>query len=460
MQVRGKENTMSNLAIREEKVVKTNIKNLIELLEDIYINKEECYSRILCKSTNKYKTYPINSLKDSIKLNKILKQKQFDNIDMFLNLNPFKTFKSAVKNNLFCINTIAVDVDYKNIKEFKELVPEQVIELLEMDYFNIRIPAPSLIEYGNQIRLIYLIETCYIPKYNKNVVTLAERISTVFAEELKELGAEKQNLESYFRIPGSINSKNNEIVKMYFYDNAIRYTLKELQELWMDELPKWYKDFKKKKKGRRKANNITKLHNVYALNSNRIRDFYKVQEYLNSKGIDNYRVRLCFQIRNYTLIKIKYQNGKLIEEDYEFAKEEMLKFNAMFNKPLRENVVESLTRSVNYTQYLYKNETLAGFLDLTWELCEILGLESIYKPKTRDEINKRHYSNNKNKINKKKNERRNTNRRNENGLTKREQKKQDTIKEIKILKMQGLKQIEIANKLNINKATVSKYLKL
>ena len=445
---------MSNLELKEEKIVKTSIENINELLKDIYINKDECYSRVLCKSKNKYKTYPINALKDTIKLNVILKQ--FDSVDMFLNLNPFKTFKNATKNNLFCINTIAVDVDYKKIKEFKDLVPDQVIELLEMDYFDIRIPSPTLIEYGNQIRLIYLIETCYIPKYNKSIVTLAERISTVFAEELKEYGAEKQNLESYFRIPGSINSKNNAIVKMYFYDNAIRYTLKELQELWMDELPKWYKDFKKKKKGRKKANNITKLHNVYVLNCNRIRDFYKLQEYLNSKGIDDYRVRLCFQIRNYTLIKIKYQNGALTKNDFDFARDEMFKFNSKFNCQLRENVVESLTRSVNKTQYLYKNQTLVDFFDLTWELAEILGLESIYKPKSKEECNKNYYSKNNNKI--KKNLK--TKRRNKKGLTKREQTKEDTIKAIKSLKIQGLRQIEIAKELNINKATVSKYLKL
>ena len=445
---------MSNLELKEEKIVKTSIENINELLKDIYINKDECYSRVLCKSKNKYKTYPINALKDTIKLNVILKQ--FDSVDMFLNLNPFKTFKNATKNNLFCINTIAVDVDYKKIKEFKDLVPDQVIELLEMDYFDIRIPSPTLIEYGNQIRLIYLIETCYIPKYNKSIVTIAERISTVFAEELKEYGAEKQNLESYFRIPGSINSKNNAIVKMYFYDNAIRYTLKELQELWMDELPKWYKDFKKKKKGRKKANNITKLHNVYVLNCNRIRDFYKLQEYLNSKGIDDYRVRLCFQIRNYTLIKIKYQNGALTKNDFDFARDEMFKFNSKFNCQLRENVVESLTRSVNKTQYLYKNQTLVDFFDLTWELAEILGLESIYKPKSKEECNKNYYSKNNNKI--KKNLK--TKRRNKKGLTKREQTKEDTIKAIKSLKIQGLRQIEIAKELNINKATVSKYLKL
>lgn len=45
----------------------------------------------------------------------------------------------------------------------------------------------------------------------------------------------------------------------------------------------------------------------------------------------------------------------------------MLKFNSKFNELLRFNVVESLTRSVNYTEYLYKNQTLVNFLDLCEE---------------------------------------------------------------------------------------------
>lgn len=61
---------------------------------------------------------------------------------------------------------------------------------------------------------------------------------------------------------------------------------------------------------------------------------------------------------------------------------------------------------------------------------------------------------------KRNNKNRRDKRKNINGLTKREQQKQDTIKAIKVLKNKGLKQIEIDNTLNINKATVSKYLKL
>lgn len=51
-------------------------------------------------------------------------------------------------------------------------------------------------------------------------------------------------------------------------------------------------------------------------------------------------------------------------------------------------------------------------------------------------------------------------RRNENGLTPREQKKQDLINSIKSLNSEGMKQKDIAEKLGINKSTVSRYLKL
>ena len=126
-------------------------------------------------------------------------------------------------------------------------------------------------------------------------------------------------------------------------------------------------------------------------------DFEKIQSYLNSIGATELRARLCFQYRNYTLIKLKYQNGELKAEDYEFAKEEMLKFNNNFNEPLRGHIIESATRVVNYRQYLYKNETLMDFLELDYELCERLGLESIYKIKTRQEIEKDYYKRNSDK---------------------------------------------------------------
>ena len=63
----------------------------------------------------------------------------------------------------------------------------------------------------------------------------------------------------------------------------------------------------------------------------------------------------------------------------------MLKFNNNFNEPLRPHIIESATRVVNYRQYLYKNETMLRFfndsssIEIDYELCEKLGLESIFK---------------------------------------------------------------------------------
>lgn len=366
---------------------KQSVKELTELFTYIYVNNDECFIRVLNRGKGITKAYPISALKDPIKVNAI-----FNSIgkeDIFVSLNTFRTMRSGTRKNLFCINAIAVDVDYKNKKVFKELDPKQIINLLELDIFDQAIPMPNLIEYGNQIRLIYTVEPCYIPKYRDNVVVLAQRISEVFAEELKEYGAERQNLESYYRVPKSTNSKNGAEVNFLAYDNTIRYTLRELQELWLDELPKWYKRRKGRTKDKKK---VVKLHNVYTLNCNRLRDLEKIQAHLNSINESNLRARLCFLYRNFYLIKEKYQKGELTKEDFKNAEKEMLRFNNNFNEPYRNHVIEVSTRSVNHTQYLYKSETLVNFLELTWELCEEIGLEGIYKPKSKEKRNKDYYN--------------------------------------------------------------------
>ena len=431
-------------AVRElDRYSKSEIEECSELLQYIYVNDDECFVRVLNKTTGKNKVYPTSSLKDPMKLRQVINS--FGREDILFSLNPFRTMDRATRSNLFCINAIPVDVDYKKIKELKDLEPHQVIKLLEMDFFESKIPTPNFVEYGNQIRLIYSVETCYIPRFRDNVVTLARRISEVFSQELKEYGAEKQNLESYFRIPGSINTKNGAEIKVFSYDDAVIYTLSELQELWLDELPKWYK----KRKGRVQApRKVVKLHNVYSLNCNRLMDFEKIQSYLNSIGATELRARLCFQYRNYTLIKLKYQNGELKAEDYEFAKEEMLKFNNNFNKPLRGHIIESATRVVNYRQYLYKNETLIDFLELDYELCERLGLESIYKTKTQEEWNRDYYKRNSDERKKKYQEKLRAD-----GKISEKEKLSQRREKIKALLEQGFKQKDICLLLNISKPT-------
>ncbi|MCX0405040.1 helix-turn-helix domain-containing protein [Clostridium perfringens] len=444
---------MTNALRKFENYSKKEINKESEIIKYLYFNEEECFVRVLSKSKNLTKSYSISSLKNSDKLYQVAKR--FGREDIFMSLNPFRTMESGANRNLFCINCIAVDVDYKKIKELKELDPVQIINLLELDFFDIKIPTPNLIEYGNQVRLIYkLHETVYIPKFRDNVKVLARRISEVFAKELKDFGAEKQNLESYFRFPGSINTKNDSSVRIFKYDESIEYTLRELQELWLDELPKWWK----RKKGRNKTpKKVVKLHNVYSLNCNRLLDFEKIQQFLNANEMNDLRARLCFLYRNYVLVKLKYQNGELIADDYETAKDEMLKFNNQFNYPLRDNVIESATRVVNYRQYLYRNDTLINFLELDYEFCENLGLQSLFKVKTKEEVNKDYYKRNINKVKKINKEAYEKNIKNQGKVSKKEEI-EILRKKIKTLKQEGFKNREISDQLNISVKSLERHI--
>ena len=173
--------------------------------------------------------------------------------------------------------------------------------------------------------------------------------------------------------------------------------------------------------------------------------------------------------RNFILHCYAYWTGICLRDNKQL-REIVIEFNNRFSEPLPSSQVEAIIRCVpkainkfiEYEQgiilnkdkrvskgmrdkggYWYKNDTLIERLNITIDeqkyMKTIIGTSIKYARK--------------NKV-------RNEARRNENGLTKREQQKQDTIQAIKVLKNKGLKQIEIAKKLNINKATVSKYLKL
>lgn len=355
----------------------------------MYPNDDDCFVSILNKQTGENRAYNVRSLKDKSKLKNILNH--FGKEDIYMSINTFRTMRGRARSDLLTVSKIPVDIDYKKIPELKDLKDWQIIKMLEKDYFDQKIPTPSHIEKGNQMRLIYHVETCYLPKYRKNLATLCTRICEVFAERLKEFGAEKQNIESYARVPTSINTKSGDIVHLVKCDDSIVYTVGELQELWLDEVPSWYK----KRKGKVKAsknNKVIKLHNMYSFNLNRLRDLEKIQAHINKSGRMNYRARLCFFYRNFVLIQIKYQKGEFKEEDFIYAEEQMLKFNSKFKEPCRPHVIARNTRNLNKNQYLFRNETLLSWLELTWELCEELGLESIYKPKTREERNKDYYN--------------------------------------------------------------------
>ena len=382
---------MSKRKIYNGKFTNTQVNEILNYFKELYPQKEDCFVKIFSKSTKEYKFYNIHSLNEVGKLKNILNS--FGKNDLMISSNTFKSMDKATESNLFSINTICVDIDYKKSKYYGELPPENVIKMLEMDYFNYEIPYPNYIEYGNQLRLIYkLSEPVYIPKGKVAVKTLCNRVSECFSTILKEeFNAETQKSEKFIRIPYSINTKTMDTVNIIHYSDET-YTLNELKENWLDETPQWYEKWKSKKTSN--AKNKVKSFNALEFNQKRLSDFRKIQNYLNQNDIKDFRNRLCFLYHNYSLLVHKNNpkfNGNITEQ----AIADMLEFNSNFKYPERENKLISDTKFLRSKQYKYGNEEIMEFLELNDDLCRELYLESIFKVKSKELVNKEYYEENK-----------------------------------------------------------------
>lgn len=451
------------------KFTKNEIQEIQLYLQSIFKQNEDCYIKIFNKKTKEFRFYNVNIIREVGKLQNVLNH--FGKEDLMVTPNPFKTMERATEANLFSINTICVDVDYKKINWCKDLPPESVIKFLELDYFDIKIPKPNFIEHGNQLRLIYKIEPIYIPKGNIAVRTLCNRISENFALILKdEFNGEKQKSEKFIRLPYSVNTKTEEEVKIIKYENE-PFKLNDLKDDWLDDLPEWYLKWKEKKKVL-KEDKKHHLFNSLDFNRKRLSDFRKIQYYLNTEKETDLRHRLCFLYHNYSLLIYKESPPKNCNNIYDKAIEDMLKFNEEFNLPLPNKEIISDTKFLRYRQYKYGNDTLMSFLELTPELSQYLNLESVYETKSKELINKDYYKDNrvelidnqkeyrlknKEKISKQKKDKYKEKLVSQGKLTKQEEK--EIIKaKIKDLLGEGLTQKDIAKKLNFSLATIKRYI--
>lgn len=405
----------------------SKIKDQVELFNKIFNIEDNVFVRLLCKKTGEYYSYPITILKDSKKLKSILNSKRFTvKEDLMYTFNTYNNLKSATDKDLHLITAIAIDVDFKEIKKYNSKKPQDIINILENIEFNKNIPTPQIIEYGRNLRLIYLLEK--IPA-TTNSKKLANKITKVISERLTDYGASKQPLTTYGRVIGSINSKSGQVIKVMYLEQK-KYTLKELQGKWLEPLPEWYPEWKAK--SNRKVidfgKNFNKHANFHKYNKMRIDDFYKIQDYFKYDGdCDGFRRFLCFQVRNHAILA-----GFQKEE----AKNIMNDFNKKFQKPLSWREIERDTRNVERKQYNYRSETILNYIGLTEEEEINLNLEGILSKKEKARRN-----NNYNKAKQK------AKYREVSGLTKTEQKRLNEFLEIAELELQGLSLRAIAKKL-------------
>ena len=387
-------------------------------------------------------------------------------INTYISPNEFYVPKRSAET-VRRLNALYVDLDLsdKNYK-INDYELNIAIEILETDYFNKVIPEPTLIlKTGRGLHLYWKLED--LPKQGLSLWTMIQgaMIDRLrgFSNDFRLLTVDEavKDCTRILRLADSKNTKSNTTCKIeeLYSDNI--YRLDKLIKEYFTEFEIIEENKKNRAKVKTRAERkIIGIHNLYTLHHARLQDIVKLQELRNTGSVD-YRRRMCFFYRYYSC---------LFTHDKDLALRNTLDFNSKFAEPLTEkevlqasaaaekgyeewlsNKAEDFLKPVwnaeegtyNIKGYNYTNTSLIRQLEIIEE--EQMQMSTIFSKK----IKLIKY-----------NTKRKADRRNENGLTSREQQKQDLIKKVKLLKEQGLKQKDIAEKLGIAKSTVSKYIKL
>lgn len=257
--------------------------------------------------------------------------------------------------NLYRVKSIAIDVDYKKTKNWNQEVPPlDFYENFFLPEIDGKIPPPSYIEYGNQFRLIYIlkepVKVGLKPELKEVLKRLVERLCEAVNSE-NDFGAEPQTLNSYYRMPGSYNSKTKDRVHIKALSEE-RFTFQEMWD-WLPDTPEWYEKWKQKKNSPdttyTKGQKLAKIHNQVTLWENRKIEFEALRK---RKGIPRYK--LCYM----------YANALLWLNEY--SEEALLEFNRGFKNPLKEKELKSKLRSMiaGNKKFKYSNATIRAELGL------------------------------------------------------------------------------------------------
>ncbi|MGL4741521.1 MAG: DNA-binding response regulator [Sarcina sp.] len=427
-----------------------------KVAREIALKYYEGYIQVVQKANNKM--IMLENFK-SENIEQIKKYMDNKNVDIYFTVNTSFNGKRGGKN-LKNLRAFYLDFDFHKTLSEDELIAEinYVIGEVWMSAFWGKAPRPTrAVRTGRGIQIYWDIEPS-----SYGALASWQEFEDYLYGQFKYLGADRQatDCSRLMRLWGTINSKSNSKCELMILEKENIYSLYDLREEYLGWSERHKKNYVKKESNKNISNKKINLFNSYTLHLSRAEDITKLVK-LRKGNVTGYR--------NFIIHCYAYWEG-IYTRSNEELKEKVYKLNESFTEPLNCGEVDKVLRCIpkaiskflEYEQgvrsgqvkrvskgmrdkggYWYKNETLIDRLNIIKEeqkyLKTIIGIEEKYN------------RNNKKRV---------KSRRNENGLTKREQQKQDTIKAIKELKAQGLKQIEIAKKLKISKALVSMYLKL
>lgn len=438
------------------------------------------YQEFLTANYDDYEKINILAFPDGIVKNTILqvdklKKASGDNmlIDVYMSMNPLVVKDKHInrdKEHVGRLKWLYADLDYYH-SCYKDFTKQQIIGLLEMDYYEKKIPVPTyVIDSGRGLYLLWRVDE-HVKAYPRWV-----KMQKYLCDQLQEFGADRKVVSDSARVLrqiGSINSKSGtevcvmhhqhikysltNLMREYVVDTApspkmITYA-KNIAHILEMELPdmkdretvkKFIRDNKEpatlflqmqKVKKRKKSNNkIAYIGTEYSLLYSRLQDLEKLLlKHRDQEG--GYREYILFLYRYWQICVTNDKDMSLINT---------LRLNSRLKYPLEEKEVVFATKSAEKYYdagkiYHCTNEHIIKALNITSE--EMKDLSVFISPEEsasrKRERNRKAYLSTLKKLGK---------------LTKEAQIKQRQIKIYRLLK-KGKTGVEICRQLNISRAT-------
>lgn len=265
--------------------------------------------------------------------------------------------QKTTQSQIATIKSFAIDVDFKKDVNLENYSAEQYFSEMFLDLEEIGL-LPTLVEYGHCFRMIYVFENAikipqkndgrFINLYKKLTKTISDRINEEF-----DCNAEPQQINSYYRLPNSINEK--DLSEIHVIKTGDFYDFDDLVNKFMDEKPENYK-YKKRNNKKYFSNGMERRYN----------DLLKLIPF-----IEIGKRELFLHIVYQTLLSFLDKNEAVFET---------LKINNLLKNPLNEKQIKNSITKFN-RRYFYKNGTIAEKLGLSDEICANLGLFTPVKNK-------------------------------------------------------------------------------
>lgn len=329
--------------------------------QDIQETASQEFVKFMAGKNRKGYFYRLETITDPVKLGAILTSRRFSTDNFYMSMSSYRSMSSARAENISRVFALGIDVDYRAVTGQEELEPNEIMKYLDMVYEPYGgIPKPTYIEYGRNLRMIYILDEPFNlniknTRKRQDCVAFLKRIEQVICERLNgiqknpfyyslpQFHAEPHKLTSFYRVPYSLNKRYeggyyDTARKVYVIGEANRWTVDiirvgdtwEINKLARVLPPKFdgYEDWKKKQH-KKKGKKTEQINDHRELAVRRLTELRTLQD----KGWNvGYRERMCYF---YWLFSM--QAGKSWDE----AQADTLEFNSCFETPLKAHTVKT-----------------------------------------------------------------------------------------------------------------------